>query len=64
MSEALGSIFGLEITGLQLSSITHSPSFQAPVEAAVQAKNDAIRAESLVSRMRYEGEQAKVSAEA
>ena len=52
-----------EITGLQSSSITYSPSFQAPVEAAVQAKNDAVRAESLVSRTRYEGEQ-KVSAEA
>ena len=64
VSEALGSIFGLEITDLQLSSITYSPSFQASVEAAVQAKNDAIRAENLVSRVRYEGEQAKVSAEA
>lgn len=64
VSDALGSIFGLEITDLQLSSITYSPSFQASVEAAVQAKNDAIRAENLVSRVRYEGEQAKVSAEA
>lgn len=61
---ALGSIFGLEITDLQLSSITYSPGFQASVEAAVQAKNDAIRAENLVSRVRYEGEQAKVQADA
>jgi membrane protease subunit HflC len=61
---ALGGIFGLEITDLQLSSITYSQSFQASVEAAVQAKNDAIRAENLVSRVRYEGEQAKVQAEA
>jgi regulator of protease activity HflC (stomatin/prohibitin superfamily) len=64
VSDALGSIFGLEITDLQLSSITYSPSFQASVEAAVQAKNDAIRAENTVSRVRYEGEQAKVQAEA
>ena len=64
VSEALGSIFGLEINDLQLSSITYSPSFQASVEAAVQAKNDAIRAENLVSRVRYEGEQAKVQADA
>lgn len=64
VAQGLGSIFGLEITDLQLSSITYSPSFQASVEAAVQAKNDAIRAENLVSRVRYEGEQAKVSAEA
>jgi membrane protease subunit HflC len=62
--EALGSIFGLEVRDLQLSSITYSPSFQASVEAAVQAKNDAIRAENLVLRVRYEGEQAKVQADA
>jgi len=62
VDEGLGSIFGLEITDLQLSSITYSPSFQASVEAAVQAKNDAIRAENMVSRVRYEGEQAKVQA--
>ncbi len=64
VSQALGSIFGLEITDLQLSSITYSQSFQASVEAAVQAKNDAIRAENTVSKVRYEGEQAKVSADA
>jgi regulator of protease activity HflC (stomatin/prohibitin superfamily) len=64
VADALGSIFGLEITDLQLSSIAYSPSFQASVEAAVQAKNDAIRAENTVSRVRYEGEQAKVQAEA
>ena len=64
VSEALGNIFGIEITDLQLSSITYSPSFQASVEAAVQAKNDAIRAENTVSKVRYEGEQAKVQAEA
>jgi regulator of protease activity HflC (stomatin/prohibitin superfamily) len=64
VADALGSIFGLEITDLQLSSITYSPSFQASVEAAVQAKNDAIRAENTVSKVRYEGEQAKVQADA
>ena len=64
VTTALGGIFGLEISDLQLSSITYSSSFQASVEAAVQAKNDAIRAENLVSRVRYEGEQAKVQADA
>ena len=64
VSEALGRIFGLDITDLQLSSITYSPSFQASVEAAVQAKNDAIRAENMVVKVRYEGEQAKVQADA
>ncbi len=61
---ALNEIFGLEVTDLQLSSITYSPSFQASVEAAVQAKNDAIRAENTVAKVRYEGEQAKVQAAA
>ena len=64
VGEALGRIFGLQITDLQLSSITYSPSFQASVEAAVAAKNDAIRAENTVVKVRYEGEQAKVHAEA
>ncbi len=64
VADGLGSIFGLEVTDLQLSSITYSPSFQASVEAAVQAKNDAIRAENTVSKVRFEGEQAKVKAEA
>jgi regulator of protease activity HflC (stomatin/prohibitin superfamily) len=64
VSDALGKIFGLEITDLQLSSITYSQSFQASVEAAVQAKNDAIRAENTVLKVRYEGEQAKVQADA
>ena len=64
VSQALGTIFGLEITDLQISSIAYSPSFQASVEAAVQAKNDAIRAENTVSKVRYEGEQAKVQADA
>ena len=62
--DALGQIFGLEISDLQLSSIDYSPSFRASVEAAVQAKNDAIRAENTVVRVRYEGEQAKVQADA
>ena len=61
---ALQGIFGIEITDLQLSSITYSPSFQASVEAAVQAKNDAIRAENTVVKVRYEGEQQKVQADA
>jgi regulator of protease activity HflC (stomatin/prohibitin superfamily) len=64
VSEALSSIFGLEIADLQLSSIAYSGNFQASVEAAVQAKNDAIRAENTVSKVRYEGEQQKVQADA
>ena len=64
VGSALQGIFGIEITDLQLSSITYSQSFQASVEAAVQAKNDAIRAENTVVKVRYEGEQQKVQADA
>lgn len=64
VGQALTGIFGLELVDLQLSSIAYSPSFQASVEAAVQAKNDAIRAENTVVKVRYEGEQQKVQADA
>jgi membrane protease subunit HflC len=64
VADALGTIFGLVITDLQLSSVSYSPSFRASVEAAVQAKNDAIRAENTVAKVRYEGEQAQVQAQA
>ncbi len=42
-----------------LSITTCSPSFQASVEAAVQAKNDAVRAENTVVKVRCEGQQQK-----
>ena len=64
VENALQSIFGIEIADLQLSSIDYSPSFKASVDAAVQAKNDAIRAENTVVKVRYEGEQQKVTADA
>ena len=64
IGDALSSIFGIELVDLQLSSIAYSASFQASVEAAVQAKNDAIRTENTVVKVRYEGEQQKVQADA
>ncbi len=42
-----------------LSITTCSPSFQASVEAAVQAKNDAVRAENTVVKVRCEDHQQK-----
>ena len=56
--------FGIEVVDLQLTRIEYSASFLQSVEAAVRAKNDALQAENTVSRVRYEGEQAKVQAEA
>ena len=62
--ESVRDAFGIEVVDLQLSRIEYSPAFTQSVEAAVRAKNDAIQAENTVSRIRYEGEQAKVQAEA
>ena len=64
IADRVREIFGVEVIDLQISSIAYSPTFVASVEAAVKAKNDAIAAENNVSRIRYEGEQAKVRAEA
>ena len=64
IQEAVGATFGLEIVDLQLSRIEYSAAFTQSVEAAVRAKNDALQAENTVARIRYEGEQTKVAAEA
>ena len=64
VQEAVSGSFGIEIVDLQLSRIEYSPAFTQSVEAAVRAKNDALQAENTVARIRYEGEQAKVQAEA
>jgi regulator of protease activity HflC (stomatin/prohibitin superfamily) len=63
-ASAIAQNFGLEITDLQLSRIEYSDAFTQSVEAAVKAKNEAIQAENTVARIRYEGEQAKVQAQA
>ncbi len=64
IQDAVRDAFGIEVVDLQLSRIEYSPAFTASVEAAVQAKNEALQAENTVNRVRYEGEQAKVQAEA
>ncbi len=64
IQESVSDAFGIEVVDLQLSRIEYSPSFQQSVEAAVRAKNEALQAENTVNRVRYEGEQAKVQAEA
>ncbi len=64
IQEAVHDAFGIDVVDLQLSRIEYSASFNASVEAAVKAKNDALQAENTVLRVRYEGEQAKVQAEA
>ena len=56
--------FGIEVVDLQLSRIEYSAAFTQSVEAAVRAKNDALQAENTVARIRYEGEQTKVQAQA
>lgn len=64
IQDAVRDAFGIEVVDLQLSRIEYSPAFTASVEAAVKAKNEALQAENTVNRVRYEGEQAKVLAEA
>ncbi len=64
IQEAVGASFGIEVVDLQLSRIEYSPAFTQSVEAAVRAKNDALQAENTVAKIRYEGEQTKVQAEA
>ncbi len=64
IQEAVEQNFGIEVVDLQLSRIEYSAAFSQSVEAAVRAKNEALQAENTVARIRYEGEQAKVQAEA
>ena len=64
IQEAVHESFGIEVVDLQLSRIEYSPAFTQSVEAAVRAKNDALQAENTVAKIRYEGEQTKVQAEA
>jgi regulator of protease activity HflC (stomatin/prohibitin superfamily) len=64
VSRAIMDLFGIQVIDLQINGIAYSPSFEQSVEAAVKAKNDAVQAENTVARMRYEGEQRKVTADA
>ena len=62
--EVLNDLFALEVVDLQISSIKYSQVFEASIEAAVKAKNEATAAENTVKRVQYEGEQKVVKAEA
>ncbi len=62
--DALGAMFSIEVADLQFALIGDSDGFTASVETAVRSKNDVIAAQNQVARIRYEGEQRKVQAEA
>ena len=62
--EVLNDLFALEVVDLQISSIKYSEVFEASIEAAVKAKNEATAAENTVKRIQYEGEQKVVTAKA
>lgn len=64
IAQSASELFGLELLDLQISNIKYSKTFEASVEAAVKAKNDAIAAENTVRRVQYEGEQKVVTAKA
>lgn len=64
VTQRLGELFGIRVIDFQISRIEYSPQFVASVEVAVKAKNDAVAAENTVNRIRYEGQQSVVKAEA
>jgi regulator of protease activity HflC (stomatin/prohibitin superfamily) len=64
VTQGLNELFGMEVVDLQISAIKYSKTFEASVEAAVKAKNDAIAAENTVRRIEYEGKQKVVTAKA
>lgn len=64
ITQSAAELFGVELLDLQISGIKYSRTFEASVEAAVKAKNDAIAAENTVRRVQYEGEQKIVTAKA
>src|SRR5262249_33561441 len=64
VSETLRTMFGINVIDVQISRIDYSAQFVASVEAAVKAKADAVAAENTVNRIRYEGEQSVVKANA
>jgi len=64
VGEHVHNLFGLKILDFQISRIEYSRQFVESVESAVKAKNDAVAAENTVNRIRYEGQQTVVKAEA
>ncbi|MBF0573148.1 MAG: hypothetical protein HQK69_05245 [Desulfamplus sp.] len=62
--EILNELFAIEVVDLQISAIHYSKAFEASIEAAVKAKNEAIAAENTVKRVQYEGQQKIVTAKA
>lgn len=64
VTQSLNEMFAVEVIDLQISAIKYSQTFEASVEAAVKAKNEAIAAENTVRRVQYEGEQQIVAAKA
>ncbi len=64
VTQRLAELFGIRVIDFQISRIEYSVQFVASVEVAVKAKNDAVAAENTVNRIRYEGQQSVVKAEA
>jgi regulator of protease activity HflC (stomatin/prohibitin superfamily) len=64
VTQRLAELFGIRVIDFQISRIEYSAQFVASVEVAVKAKNDAVAAENTVNRIRYEGQQSVVKAEA
>jgi len=57
VTNALKMQFLVDVLDVQIQGIRYSETFVHSVEAAVQAKNDAVRAENIVLQKKFEGEQ-------
>jgi regulator of protease activity HflC (stomatin/prohibitin superfamily) len=62
--QVLDELFSIEVVDLQISAIRYSEAFEASIENAVKAKNEATAAENTVKKIQYEGEQKVVTAKA
>lgn len=61
--DSVGQMFGLNIRDLQITAIEYSPTFEQSIDAAVQAKNAAIKAGNVVNQRKFEAESAKIIAQ-
>lgn len=62
VSQALKSIFGIDVVDLQIRSLTYSDAFTNAVEAAVEAKAQTVQAQNLVFQKEAQAQQAVATA--
>jgi regulator of protease activity HflC (stomatin/prohibitin superfamily) len=63
VEKAVGDLFGITIESFQITEIKYSDAFNASVEAAVKAKNDAVAEENRKKVFEYQAQQKVITAE-